>query len=42
VSLKVNGRVAKYHDLENKMKSTIDEMITLKDNYNILVNTINE
>ena len=41
-NLKFNGRVAKYHDLEAKMKATIDELITLKNNYNALVNSYNE
>jgi hypothetical protein len=29
-NLKLNSRVAKYHDLELKMKAIIDELITLK------------
>lgn len=41
-NLRINGRVSKYHDLEAKMKAAIDELITLKNNYNILLNSYNE
>jgi hypothetical protein len=41
-NFKTNSRVAKYHDLEQKMKSTIDELITVKNSYGILMNSYNE
>ena len=41
-SYKLNSRVVKYQDLEVKMKSTIDELITIKNSYGVLVNSYNE
>ena len=41
-NLKTNSRVVKYHDLEVKMKSTIDELITVKNSYGVLLNSHNE
>lgn len=42
VTLKGNLRITKYQELDTKLKSTIDELIHLKDNYSMIASLYNE